>query len=74
VRAHELPLTWLAEPPGSTTIAFGNAWLRQAGTALLLVPSIIVPEEYNVLINPACAEVRSITSAVLRHYMYDPRL
>ncbi len=32
------------------------------------------PEEYNVLINPSHTDARRIKSAVLRQYIYDPRL
>ena len=74
VEASELPTTWLAEPPGSTTIEFGDAWLAGRSATLLLVPSVIVPEEYNVLINPAHPESRRLKSEVLRQYIYDPRL
>lgn len=74
ISAASLPPTWLAEPPGATSIDFGNAWLRSKIGALLLVPSIIVPEEYNVMINPAHPSAAQMTSAVTRQYIYDPRL
>jgi len=74
VEASELPPSWLAEPAGSTTIEFGDAWLAGGSATLLLVPSIIVPEEYNALINPAHPESRRLKSEVLRQYIYDPRL
>jgi RES domain-containing protein len=45
-----------------------------ATAPLLLVPSIIVPEEYNVLINPAHAAARQISATVKRQFIYDPRL
>ena len=74
IAATDLPPTWIAEPPGSTTIEFGNEWLKGTSATLLLVPSVIVPEEYNVLINPVHRGIRQITSSVLRQYIYDPRL
>jgi RES domain-containing protein len=74
VGAASLPATWVAEPPGATSIDFGDAWLRSGAGALMLVPSIIVPEEYNVLINPAHPSTAQLTSAVTRQYIYDPRL
>jgi RES domain-containing protein len=66
VEAASLPATWVAEPPGATSIDFGDAWLRSGAGALMLmlVPSIIVPEEYNVLINPAHPSTAQLTSAV----------
>lgn len=66
--------TWLAEPAGSATIALGDSWLDSAAAALLEVPSVIVPEESNLLINPAHADARLIRAAVERQFIYDPRL
>jgi RES domain-containing protein len=69
----DLDPTWLAEPAGMTTIEFGNAWIAAASAALLEVPSVIVPEERNVLINPAHPDAKRISAKVLRLYVYDPR-
>jgi RES domain-containing protein len=70
----DLDPTWLAEPAGSATIALGDRWLDSAVAAVLEVPSVIVPEESNLLINPAHADVRLIRAAVARQFIYDPRL
>jgi RES domain-containing protein len=43
-------------------------------TALLLVPSAIVPEEYNVLINPRHDGAAAIGATTLKRWHYDPRL
>ncbi len=53
VTASQLDPTWAAEPPGCTSVHHGDKWLNPGLCPLLLVPSVIVPEEYNVLINPA---------------------
>jgi RES domain-containing protein len=74
VEAGDLDITWIAEPPGLTTIAFGDNWLAQARSPILLVPSVIVPEEYNVLINPAHPDSKKLTAMVTRQFVYDPRL
>ncbi len=74
IKENELPKTWVAEPPGSTTIGIGDDWLATNLAPLLLVPSVIVPEEYNVLINPLHPHAKRLTAAVLRQYVYDPRL
>jgi RES domain-containing protein len=74
IEAKDLPPTWLAEPPGATTIEFGDEWLNGLSAALLLVPSVVVPEEYNVLINPLHPDAVHIKSAALRQYICDPRL
>lgn len=69
-----LPLTWLAQPPGPTSVNFGNSWLVANTEAVMLVPSVIIPEEYNALINPAHPESAHIHATVVRQFMYDPRL
>ena len=70
----DLEPTWVAEPPGSTTIYFGDGWISSLSAALLMVPSVIVPEECNVLINPAHADARKIKATVMRQFVYDPQL
>jgi RES domain-containing protein len=74
IRVADLDPTWLAEPPGSTTIDIGDAWLAGMNAPLLLVPSIIVPEEFNVLINPLHPLAKKIKANVTRQFIYDPRL
>ena len=53
---------------GRTTGALGLS------SALLRVPSVIVPEEANVLVNPAHPDSRRITARKVRRWLYDPRL
>ncbi len=74
IEAAALDPTWLAEPPGSTSISIGDTWLASASAPLLLVPSIIVPEECNVLINPLHPLSKEIKAKVARQFIYDPRL
>jgi RES domain-containing protein len=74
VDARMLEPTWLAEPPGSTTISHGDTWLAAVRSPLLLVPSVIVPEEHNVLINPHHPASKKLTATVARQFIYDTRL
>ncbi len=69
-----LAVGWDAEPAGQVSIRFGTAWARSRRSALLVVPSVIVPEESNVLINPAHADAARIAAAKRRKWLYDPRL
>ncbi|MCX7269847.1 MAG: RES family NAD+ phosphorylase [Burkholderiales bacterium] len=72
--AQDLPKTWLAEPAGMDTVRLGDHWLTHANELLLLVPSVIVPEEFNLLINPGHKHARQIKARVVRPFIYDPRL
>ena len=69
-----LPVGWDAEPAGKVSIQFGTAWVRSGRSALLVVPSVIVPEEADILINPAHADSARITAVKQRRWLYDPRL
>lgn len=69
-----LPVGWDADPPGRASIQFGSAWIRSGASALLRVPSVIVPDEYNVLINPLHADSGAIAAVKLQKWLYDPRL
>ena len=68
-----VPAGWDAIPAGLTSIAAGDAWIASRQSAVLLVPSVIVPDEYNVLINPAHAGSAAIAATTLRRWLYDPR-
>ena len=68
-----LPVGWDAAPASGTSIGFGMAWLRRARSAILLVPSAIIPEEYCVLINPAHPDSAALGARKLRRWLYDPR-
>lgn len=65
---------WDAIPEGRVSRNAGSAWLKGAATALLTVPSVIIGEEDNVLINPAHAEHVQITAAKVRRFIYDHRV
>jgi RES domain-containing protein len=69
-----LPVGWDADPSGRASIQFGTAWIRSEASALLRVPSVIVPDEYNVLINPLHPGSSAITAVKIRKWLYDPRL
>ena len=68
-----LPGGWDAIPAGLSARLAGDAWIASGGAALLLVPSVIVPDEYNILVNPAHADALRITATTLKRWMYDPR-
>ena len=52
----------------------GDAWIESQRSALLRVPSWIVPESNNVLINPAHPDASSIKLGRIRPFQFDRRL
>ena len=69
-----LAVGWDAEPAGRVSTSLGSEWARSLRTALMLVPSVIVPEENNLLINPAHPDAGRISGRKVRRWTYDPRL
>lgn len=68
------PVGWDAIPPGITSLNFGDKWIAAVTSALLVVPSVIVPEEACVLINPAHPDASKIKPQKLRRWTYDQRM
>ena len=65
---------WDAIPEGLVSRAAGSAWRVSGRTALLVVPSVIVAEEDNVLINAAHPDAKRITAVKVRRFIYDHRV
>ena len=68
------PVGWDAIPTGKVSLDEGDRWLKANRSALLLVPSVIVQEEWNVLVNPMHADAAAIMARKVRKWTYDPRL
>lgn len=69
-----LPVGWSAIPEGRVSLDIGDRWLRDGSSALLGVPSVIVPEEFNVLINPRHSDAARIAASKVRPWFYDQRI
>jgi RES domain-containing protein len=72
VHAANLPADWQEDP--LVTRDLGDAWLREGRTALLQVPSAIVPAAFNWLLNPAHAGAGRVTVAEVIRTRFDQRL
>jgi RES domain-containing protein len=69
-----LPVDWQAEPPAPSSQVIGDAWVREARSAVLEVPSVIIPGESNYLLNPAHRDFRTILIGEPEPFAFDPRL
>lgn len=69
-----LDVGWDAEPAGRVSIRAGSDWARSRASLLLVVPSVIVPEEENVLLNPRHLDIGRVRARKVRKWSYDPRL
>ena len=67
-----LPAGWPEKT--EVTRALGDDWLAKGSAALLSVPSAIVPETFNVLLNPAHQDAKRIVIVQAGEHAIDPRL
>jgi len=70
---NQLPHGW--KSAGSVAcVEIGDAWLGSASSLALAVPSALLPEESNVLINPRHPEGHRIRVVEARPFVFDRRL
>ena len=74
VLARPAPVGWDAIPEGLVSRSLGSVWLAAGATALLAVPSVIINEENNVLINPTHPDAAKLTATKIRRFVYDHRV
>jgi len=70
----DLPDDWRSTPPSATLRDLGKAWLDAGETALMQVPSVIVPEESNCLVNPLHADFSRLAISSPAPFKIDRRL
>lgn len=70
-----LPADWRGYPSPSSTAAIRDEWIASRLSLALAVPSTIVPQQRNVLFNPAHAEFEAVIAAAsVEPLNFDPRL
>ena len=69
-----LPPDWQAEPPPPSTKKIGDLWVREARSAVLALPSVIIPGETNCLLNPVHPDFKKIKIGKAQPFAFDPRL
>ena len=65
---------WDALPAGRVSLDWGTAWLEAKESLVAVVPSIVVPEEENVLLNPRHPDAAKLRITKRRKWTYDFRL
>jgi RES domain-containing protein len=71
----KLGADWTTHPVPGATREIGDRWLRQGGSLALVVPSAVIPEESNVLINPRHPGAEAaLVAASSRPFAFDPRI
>ena len=73
VPARRLPRNWRASPAPLSLRAIGDAFVDQRKAAILMVPSVLAPNESNWLINPRHPEFAAIRLRPPEPFHYDLR-
>ena len=70
----DLPVDWNERPPILETQFIGDDFVKDNNAAILKVPSCIVSQEYNYLINPNHPDSPRITAISKHPLIFDPSL
>ena len=69
-----LPEDWRSMPAPESTQSIGNAWLERRSSVALRVPSVVVPMETNVLLNPRHPDMTRVRISSNEAFHFDSRL
>lgn len=67
-----LPVDWRTTPGAVTSV--GDDWLKANGQLALRVPSVLIPEEGNLLVNPAHPDFTQLVAGDPAQFQFDPRM
>ncbi len=74
LEAGSLPANWRAYPAPDPLQKLGTDWARSGRSAVLLVPSSVIPHEQNVLLFPAHPDFPKIKLHKPESFSFDPRM
>lgn len=69
-----LPKSWSASPAATAINRIGDEWARAKASAVLEVPTSIIPRGRNYLLNPAHADFSRIKLGEPQGFVFDGRL
>ena len=69
-----LPTTWRDYPAPATLAAIGDAWAINGRSVVLQIPSALVPDENNYLLNPTHPDFRKLKVGKPQSFQFDRRL
>jgi RES domain-containing protein len=70
----DLPTNWRSHPVPGSTQRIGSEWAASGKSAVLSVPSVVVPQERNYLLNPAHGDFKRIKIAKAERFSFDGRM
>ena len=74
VDINTLPRDWRAYPAPPALARIGESWFQTSRTAVLHVPSVIIPHERNVVLNPTYPDFERLSIGGSEPFSFDPRM
>ncbi|MCX6207856.1 MAG: RES family NAD+ phosphorylase [Bacteroidetes bacterium] len=74
LKASEIPADWKTIPAPSSTKNLGTEFLKALASPILKVPSVIIEEEFNFLLNPLHKESSRFKIVDIKAISYDERI
>lgn len=74
IAVKDLNPDWRISPPSNSTKDRGTEWARKGTSLILRVPSAIIPDEYNLVINPRHADFKKIKVGQPQPFALDERM
>jgi RES domain-containing protein len=69
----QLPANWRQYPAPDSLAEIGTKWIDEAKAVGLKVPSVLVPEEWNILLNPALPNFNKVRIDSVQPFKIDSR-
>ena len=70
----DLPADWRSTPPSRSTQSLGDAWVRDARSPALVLPSVLLPHHTNLVLSPAHPAFNRVTIGPPEPVPIDARL
>lgn len=70
----DLPGNWSTSPAPASTKDFGTQLLKKAEYAVIKIPSAVISDEFNYLLNPMHRESTKFSIVNIQDFIYDVRI
>jgi RES domain-containing protein len=74
LQAADLPPAWWTDAASATTRDLGDAWIAARSSLALLVPSVPIRAEWNVLFNPLHSRMNELRIDPPQPFVFDARM
>ena len=65
---------WNSFPFANETVNYGTSFLRKKEHLALKIPSVIIPDEYNIILNPLHPDIQGCKVINTTRFIFDTRI